>query len=67
MTREESNNIIERVWTEHLRRKDKIPEDLANKFSMWLRGRIKSAAQLMVTDSGAGGGDEAAGGQQEAS
>lgn len=49
MTKQEQNDIIKRVWTEHLQRRDDIPKTLADNYSIWLRGVIKQAAgQLMV-------------------
>lgn len=49
MTRQEANDIIKNVWTQHLQRKDNIPEDLADGYSIWLRGKIQQAAgQLTV-------------------
>lgn len=49
MTRQEANDIIKNVWTQHLQRKDSIPEDLADGYSIWLRGKIQQAAgQLTV-------------------
>ena len=49
MTKQEQNDIIKRVWTEHLQRHDDIPESLADNYSIWLRSIIKQAAgQLTV-------------------
>lgn len=49
MTKQEQNDIIKRVWEEHLQRKDDIPESLADNYSIWLRSIIKQAAgQLTV-------------------
>lgn len=48
MTKQEQNDIIKRVWTEHLQRQDDIPESIADNYSIWLRGVIKQASQLLV-------------------
>ena len=49
MTKQEQNDIIKRVWEEHLQRKDDIPKTLADNYSIWLRSIIKQAAtQLTV-------------------
>lgn len=49
MQKQEANEIIKNVWTQHLQRKDSIPEDLADGYSIWLRGKIQQAAgQLTV-------------------
>ena len=49
MTKQEQNDIIKRVWEEHLHRKDDIPKTLADNYSIWLRSIIKQAAgQLTV-------------------
>ena len=49
MTKQEQNDIIKRVWEEHLQRKDDIPKTLADNYSIWLRSIIKqAAAQLTV-------------------
>lgn len=49
MTKQEANDIIKNVWTQHLQCKDSIPEDLADGYSIWLRGKIQQAAgQLTV-------------------
>jgi len=51
MTKQEQNDIIKRVWTEHLQRKDDIPADLADKYSTWLKGKIQQASSLLVEQS----------------
>lgn len=49
MNKQEQNDIIKRVWEEHLQRKDDIPKTLADNYSIWLRSIIKqAAAQLTV-------------------
>lgn len=49
MTKQEQNDIVKRVWEEHLQRKDDIPKTLADNYSIWLRSIIKQAAgQLTV-------------------
>lgn len=58
MTKQEANSIIERVWTEHLQRVDNVPEDLANKFSLWLQGVLKQAAPLLNKNSTSHQGQE---------
>lgn len=47
MTKQETFAIIESVWTKHLQNVDSVPEDLANKFSMWLQAVLKKAAPLL--------------------
>lgn len=47
MTKVEMNSIIESVWTKHLQETDNIPEDLANKFSLWLQSVLRKAAPLL--------------------
>lgn len=47
MTKQDMNSIIERVWTQQLQRVESIPQDLANKYSLWLQGVIKQAAPLL--------------------
>lgn len=47
MTKQEQNQIIKDVWAKHLSQFKTIPEDIANTYSLWLRGIIKNAsAQL---------------------
>lgn len=49
MTKQEQNDIIKRVWEEHLQRKDDIPKTLADNYAIWLRSIIKQAAgQLTI-------------------
>lgn len=64
MTKQEQNDIIKRVWTEHLQRQDDIPESLADNYSIWLRGVIKQASQLLVVGQSAEM-NQAGGEQQE--
>lgn len=53
MTKQEQNDIIKRVWTEHLQRKDNIPESLADQYSIWLRTKIREAVpQLSAAQQG---------------
>ena len=52
MTKQEQNDIIKRVWTEHLQRKDDIPESLADGYSIWLRTKIREAASQLTTSQG---------------
>ena len=47
MTKQETNAIIEQVWTEQLQRTDDMPKDLANKYSLWLQGVMRQAAPLI--------------------
>ena len=47
MTKKEINDIIESVWTKHLQTVEDVPQDLANKFSLWLQGVLKQAAPLL--------------------
>ena len=54
MTRQEQNEIIKRVWTEHLQRKDDLPADLADGYSVWLQALIKEAAPLLAPEQGGG-------------
>lgn len=49
MTKQEQNNIILQVWQEHLQRKDKLPERIADIYSKWLRGVIQQASPLLTT------------------
>lgn len=59
MTKEEQNNIIKRVWTEHLQRKDDIPESLADNYSIWLRAKIREAVpQLSASQDGSQQGEQ---------
>lgn len=52
MTKQEQNSIIKNVWTRHLQDADSIPEDVADTYSIWLRGKIKQASdRLMVGQS----------------
>jgi hypothetical protein len=67
MTRQEANDIIKNVWTQHLQRKDSIPEDLADGYSIWLRGKIQQAAGQLTVGQPAEVTEEASGEQQEAS
>lgn len=48
MTKQEQNDIIKRVWTEHLQRRDEIPATLADDYSLWLRGIIREAANQLT-------------------
>jgi hypothetical protein len=51
MTKQESNDIIKRVWTEHLQRTpESIPEDLADNYSLWLRSVIQKASSMLTAD-----------------
>ena len=67
MTRQEANDIIKNVWTQHLQRKDNIPEDLADGYSIWLRGKIQQAAGQLTVGQPAEVSGEAPDEQQEAS
>lgn len=58
MTKQEQNNIIKQVWTEHLQRTDDIPTDIANKYSLWVRGIIKTAVDRLKANVETQAGDE---------
>lgn len=62
MTKQEQNNIIEGVWQKKLQTTDSLPEDVANKYSVWLRDIIRQAAGLLVVGQAAERGQE---GQEE--
>lgn len=55
MTKQEQNDIIKQVWTKHLQRTDSIPEDLADRYSIWLRSIIQQAASMLTADGQSGG------------
>lgn len=70
MTKQEQNDIIKQVWTKHLQRTDSIPEDLADRYSIWLRSIIQQAASMLTADGQSGGEQQqqgpAPGGEQPA-
>ena len=63
MTKQEQNDIIKQVWTEHLQRKDDLPADLADGYSIWLQALIKEAAPLLSPEQSAG--NQSTGEQQQ--
>lgn len=66
MTKEQQNDIIKRVWTEHLQHKDDIPESLADNYSIWLRAKIREAVpQLSTSQDGSQQGEQGEQGDQE--
>lgn len=48
MTKQEQNQIIKNKWVEQLATEKEIPEDIANTYSVWLRGIIKNASAQLV-------------------
>lgn len=49
MTKQEQNDIIKNVWTQHLQRTDDIPKDIANRYALWVQSKIKTAIERLKT------------------
>ena len=47
-TAADRTQLIEQKLTEKLQQVDSIPEDLANKYSLWLQGKVAEASQQLA-------------------
>lgn len=48
-TQQDRIQIIEQKLTEKLQTVESVPEDLANKYSLWLQGKVAEASQQLAS------------------
>lgn len=47
MTKQDMIQIFERAYQEGLMKVDSVSEDIINKYTLWLQGKIAQATQLL--------------------
>lgn len=47
MTKQDMIQIFERAYQDGLMKVDSVPEDIVNKYTLWLQGKIAQATQLL--------------------